>query len=157
MDTYLSYSLVSFFLRWNLKNVHPSYVMADGRFDGRRRTSDVRRQPQPWQVDAIENHGGAIGFPLAMVFFFKFQSGRSLTDITVRTNPSAFKLKLNLAYFITSVKKSMFFFTSSKIDRLTMAARRQGLVPQQNRLAESPNSTSKITNIVRFYFKQLLS
>ena len=131
--------------------------MADGRFDGRRQTSDVRRKPQPWQVDAIKNHGGAIGFPLAMVIFFKFQLGRSLTDITVRTKPSAFNLKLNLAYFITSVKKKHVFFTSSKIDRLTMAARRQGSVPQQNRLAESPNSTSKITNIVRFYFKQLLS
>ena len=50
--------------------------MADGRFDGRHRTSDVRRQPQPWQVDAIENHGGAIGFPLAIVIFFQIPIGQ---------------------------------------------------------------------------------
>ena len=131
--------------------------MADGRFDGRRRTSDVRRQPQPWQVDTIENHSGAIRFPLAMVIFFKFQLGRSLTDIPVRIRPSAFNSQLNLAYFITSVKKKHIFFTSIKIEQITMAARRQGSVRQQHRLAESRNSTSKSTNLVRFYFKQLLS
>ena len=63
--------------------------MADGR-----QTSDVGRRTssnlaQPWQVDATQNHGGAIGFPLAMVHFFKFQLGRSLTDITVRIWPFA--------------------------------------------------------------------
>ena len=101
--------------------------------------------------------GGAIGFALAMVIFSKFQLGRSLMDITVRTKPSAFNLKLNLAYFITSVKKKHVFFTCSKIEQLTMAARRQGSVRQQHRLAKSPNSTPKITNVVRFYFRKLLS
>ena len=35
------------------------------------------------KVDATQNHGGAIGFPPTMVIFFKFQVGRSLTDITL--------------------------------------------------------------------------
>ena len=38
-----------------------------------------------------------------------------------------------------------------------MAVRRQESVPQQHRLTKSANNTTKITNVVRFYFKQLLS
>ena len=77
-------------------------------------TLDLGRQPQPWQVDATQNHGGAIGFPLAMVIFFKFQLGRLLTDLTVCIRLSAFNLKLNLAYFITSVKKKDVFSLRAK-------------------------------------------
>ena len=53
--------------------------------------SDVARQPQPWHVDATQNHGGTIGFPLAMVHFFQFQLVESLTDLAVRIRPAAFK------------------------------------------------------------------
>ena len=67
MDTYLSSFLFLFFLLRNSKNVHPSHVMADRRC----RTLDVGRQTS--DVEAIQKHGGAIGFPLAMVLFFKFQ------------------------------------------------------------------------------------
>ena len=36
-------------------------------------------QPQPWHdVDATQNHGGGIGFSLAMVHFFRFQLSKSL-------------------------------------------------------------------------------
>ena len=59
--------------------------MADGR---RTLDSDVK-QPQPWQVDATQNHGGAIGFLLVVVHVFKFQLDKSLTDITVRISPAA--------------------------------------------------------------------
>ena len=39
----------------------------------------VGRQPQPWHdVDATQNHGGAIGFSLLMVHFFRFQLSESL-------------------------------------------------------------------------------
>ena len=41
------------------------WPMADSMAEVRRRTPDVRRHPEPWQVDAIKNHGGAIGSLLA--------------------------------------------------------------------------------------------
>ena len=93
VDTYLSDFIFPFFYVGILKRTPQ---LCDGRWPIRWPTSDVglRRQPQPWQVDTIKNHGGAIGFPLAMVIFFKLQLGRSLPDITVRIRPSAFNQKI---------------------------------------------------------------
>ena len=96
-NTNLSFFIFPFSLRRNSKNEHPSDVTV---------TADVGRQPQPWGVDATPNYGGTIRFHFAMVHFSQVKLGKSLTDITVRISPSAFKNKLNLAYFIIRAKLS---------------------------------------------------
>ena len=78
-------------------------------------TSNVKRQPQPWHADATQNHGGTIGFLCAMVHFFRFQLGKSLTDITVCLSQAAFKEKLSLHYFFPELVKSMFFSLPAKL------------------------------------------
>ena len=75
----------SFFLRRNFKNLHPSYVMADGRWPIWWPTSDVGRQASTFIMSDRCNQKPwrPIGFPLAMVISFKFQLDRSRTDIAV--------------------------------------------------------------------------